>query len=158
MRKLLFALLALPSFASAEAPSPEDVAKIQFEQQKANADIDKKYGNKKPSELSNDERREMMKEKAAAERDVLDKHGVSAKDFARTQAKQSLDDRAKTRDANDKLQKDASAKKPAADDNGVIIEKGNGSANPDSDAAEAAAMDKASGYGKTSGGTGKKKK
>jgi hypothetical protein len=156
MRKLLFALLALPSFAYADPPSPDEVAKIQFDQEKANADIDKKYGNKKPSELSNDERREMMKEKAAAERDVLDKHGVSAKDYARTQAKQSLDDRAKTRDANDKLQKDAAAKKPAADNNGIIVEKGNGSGNPDSDAAEAAAMDKASGYGKSSGGKKKK--
>src|ERR1700758_2016472 len=118
MRKLLFALLAFPAPAFADPPSPEDVAKIQYEQDQANADIEKKYGNKKSSELSSSARREMMKRKAAAERHVLDNDGVSAKDFSRAQAKQSLDDRAKTKEASDKLTKDAEAAKKKDDGKG----------------------------------------
>jgi hypothetical protein len=161
MRKLLFALLAFPASAFADPPSPEDVAKIQYEQDQANADIDKKYGNKKSSEMSSSERKEMMNDKAAAERAVLEKHGVSAKDFSRAQAKQSLDDRAQTREASDKLKKDAEAAKKKDDGKGkgeVVIEKGNGkgTGTPEDDAAEAAAMDKQSGYGKGGGKSGKK--
>src|SRR4051812_9069823 len=106
MRTLLLAVLAVPLAARAEPPSPEDIAKIQHEQEKAAADVDKKYGDRKPSELSPEERRAMTKEKAAADREVLEKHGVDPKEYARASAKQNLDDRARTRAAREKLKAD----------------------------------------------------
>lgn len=144
MRLLLAAALVVPFAVRAEPPSPEDLAKIQYEQEKAAADVEKKYGDKKPSELSPEERRAMIKERAAAEREVLDKHGVDPKEYARAQAKQSVDDRARQRAAAEKLKKDGDAK-PAQKKDEVIIERGH---TPESDAEEAAAADRAAGFNK----------
>src|SRR5688572_28366990 len=93
--------------------TPESVAKIDREQKKANDAIDKKYGNKKPSELSSAERREIIKERGEAEKAVLEKAGVDPKEYTKYTAKMNREDRVATKAAAEKLEqqeKDAAAK------------------------------------------------
>ena len=149
------ALTALPLLLLlTQSPSPEDIAKIESEQGKATAEVDKKYGNRKPSEMSNDERKQMMKDKADAERAVLDKHGVDGKDFARTSTKQTKEDRAATNAAAEAIKKkDADAAKSDGKGKEVVIDKGGQKSDQDL----AAEQDAKAGYGKGTGGGGKKK-
>ena len=77
--------------------SPEQAAAIQHDAEKAQAEVAAKYGQKKSSELSSDERRDMIRDQAAAEREVLDRHGVSAHDWARSQALRSREERAQVK-------------------------------------------------------------
>ena len=79
-------LVTLSAFAGEEL-SPEKMAELQRAQKKAGEAVEKKYGNKKPSELSPDERKAMIKEKGDAEKAVLDKAGVDSKACARSGAK-----------------------------------------------------------------------
>lgn len=153
MRTLLAAalLIAGVSFAADEL-TPQNMAKIQSEQKKASEAIDKKYGNKKPSELTPDERRAMQKEKGESERAVLDKHGVDPKSFAKAGAKMGREDRAANEAATQDLERqDAQAKTaPAADSKKggkkeIVIEKDGKSSEPVNEAAE---MDKAAGLGR----------
>lgn len=154
MRALCLSAGLLVSFSvwAGDDLTPANVAKIQSEQTKANAEIDKKYGNKKASELSTDERRSIAKEKAAAERDVLDKHGTDLKSFARANSKMGREDRAATDAAAKDLDKKSTAA-PAADAKNaggqkeIVIEK-NGKAAPGPEVNEAAELDKAQGLGK----------
>ena len=118
-------LAALPVFAA--DIDPARAAQIQSDKEKALADVQKKYGNKKPSELSNDERRQMAKDQAEAEQKALQKNGVSAKEWSRYEATQSRTDRAATEAAKADLKKkeEASAKAAAAkksEGNGQQIE------------------------------------
>lgn len=161
MRHLpLLAVLASFAVHAGEDLTPQNVAKIQNETAKAQAEIDKKYGNKKNSELSADERRSMQKEKAAAEREVLEKHGTDVKSFSRASSKMGREDRAATEAATKDLEKkDAEAPAAAEPKKGgkkeIVIEKnGKAAPGPDSDANEAAQMDAANGLGK---GKSKKK-
>lgn len=111
---LLLAALgcALPAFADGEL-NPEKVAKIDRETEKAHKAIDKKYGNKKSSELTSDERRQVIAERAAAERAVLEKHDVEAKAYTQYTARQTRDERAATKQAGEAL--DAKEKAAEAD-------------------------------------------
>ncbi len=99
---------------------PETVAKVQHDRDKAMADINKKYGDRKSSELSQDERRDMIADQQAADQKVLEKNRVDAKEMARYEATMSLDERAAAKAAKEKLvekdKKDAEAKKKAAED------------------------------------------
>lgn len=85
--------LSLGEFDAARAAS------IERDQAKENAAVNAKYGNKKSSELSPDERRQLIKEQADAERKVLDKYGVSQKDWIREQAMRSREQAAQVKDA-----------------------------------------------------------
>jgi hypothetical protein len=109
---LLSAVLLLSVPALAEALTPGLVAKIKDEQETAERKVSKAYGDKKPSELSSDERREIIQKTAAADEKVLDSHGVSAKEFNRYVATMSLEER-KQEQAETKKIKDAKAKAPA---------------------------------------------
>ena len=104
-------LLAL----AADDLSPEKAAKVQKDREKAMADVAKKYGNKKSSELSQDERREMIRDQRAAETAVLDKNGVDPKEFARYEAKMSLNDRAATKAERERLDRKEQDDKKAAE-------------------------------------------
>lgn len=66
-----------------EPMPPEQAAGIERQQQKAQAEVAARYGNKKPTELSPDERRAMAKEQANADKAVLEKAGVDPKQWAR---------------------------------------------------------------------------
>ena len=129
---------AAPAFADL---SPEEVAAIQTEQAKATQAIDDKYAGK--GKLSASDLRAMSKEKAAAERSVLDARGVKPGEWVKASSKMNADDRAKVeatkKAANDK---EAAAKKSADAKPGeeIVIEKA-GEVN------EAAEMDKKMGLG-----------
>lgn len=111
---LLLAALsfALPAFADDDL-NPEKAAKIERETDKALKAVDKKYGNKKSSELTSDERKEVIKERAAAEREVLEKNNVDVKAYTNYTSRQSRDERAATKQAGEAL--DAKEKAAEAD-------------------------------------------
>jgi hypothetical protein len=116
--------------------SPEQLAKVQHDRDKAMADVSKKYGDKKPSELSQDERRDMIKDQREAESRVLDENGVDPKEVARYEARLSLDDRAATKAAKQKIEekekRDAEEKeKKSKEGSGEIpIQRGFNDNNP----------------------------
>ncbi len=144
-------LLAFSAFAGDEL-SPEQLGQIEHEQNKAAAEIDKKYGNKKPSELSQDERRQMIREKAAAEQSVLDKHGVDKKDYVHAQTRMNRDDREQAQRTTRNLDKkdlEDEARKKQGGQKEIVVEHG---LPQDDGVNEAAEMDKQMGYGKGSGG------
>lgn len=144
---LVVVLVSVTAFA--DPPSAEQMAKLQHDVEKAQAESDKKYQGR---ELSPEDRKQQIKDRAAAENGVLEKAGVDRKDYARASAKLSKDDRAALESEKAKLDK---KDKGGADTGGgkeIVIEKGG---QPATDADEAAAMDKASGYGK--GGSKKRK-
>lgn len=88
---LAWVLLATPALA---ALSPDEVAQLRHKQKKAEAEVDKKHGNKKPEDMTEAERRQVDNEKMAARAAVLEKEGVSSKEFDRAHLKQNKADRA----------------------------------------------------------------
>lgn len=129
--------------------TPEQLAQVQVDREKAMAEVHKKYGDRQPSELSQDERREMIKDVREAEEKVLEKNGVDPKELARYEAKQSLDDRAATKAAKQQIEekekRDAEKKekeeaeranqpiqvqKGFSDSNPVILEENQGNGAP----------------------------
>src|SRR5438105_2637080 len=106
--------LALCLTLAADDLNPEKAAKVQKDRDDAMADIAKKYGNKKSSELSQDERRDMIQEQRAAENAVMEKNGVDPKEMARYEAKMNLADRAATKAEREKLDQKVEEEKKAA--------------------------------------------
>jgi hypothetical protein len=126
----VLALAALLLFAA--DLTPEKAAKVQRDRDKALEQINKKYGNKKPSELTTDERREMIAEQRAAESAVLEQNGVEAKEMARYEAKMSLSDRAAAKAERERLDKqETEAQKGDPDKPAEIqIQRGFSDSNP----------------------------
>lgn len=153
---LASALAALVAQAGDDI-TPEKRAQLQRDQAKAAAAVEKKYGNKKPNELSADERRSLTRERAEAEKEVLDKAGVDSKEFARSGARQSREDRASTEAAAKELDaKEAAAakgdgKKAAGGKKEIVIEKNGKTTQGGEPVNEAAELDKQMNLG-----TGKK--
>jgi hypothetical protein len=114
--------------------SPEQLAKVQHERDKAMADVAKKYGGKQSSELSQDERREMIKEQRDAESRVLEKAGVDPKEIARYEARLSLDDRAATKAAKQQIEekekREAAEKEKKSEPQEIPIQRGFNDSNP----------------------------
>ena len=134
-------MMLVAATAFADPPTPEQVAKIQHDVQKAQDEVDKKYQGR---QLSAEERKQQIKDRGAAEGTVLEKAGVDRKEYARASAKLSKDDRAAVESEKVKLEKkDKGDGKSGSKE--VVIEKGG---QPATDADEAAAMDRAAGYGK----------
>ena len=132
----LLAACLLPALAFAGDLSPDTVAKVEHDKTKAMDEVAKKYGNKKSSELSTEERREMMKDQSAALNSVYDKNGVDPKEYSRYEARQNLGDRAATKDAagkleqkdaDDKKKKEADANKPPKE---IQVQRGFSNENP----------------------------
>ncbi len=138
MKGPLFTLVLVLSGWSARAQDldPAKAAQIEHDQQKLYDEIDKKHGNKKPSELSQDERREIIRERAQAEESVFEKQGVDRKSYTKYITKMGLDDRAAMKDATDTLNKKddeaaAAAAKKASEPQGEIpIQRGFNDNNP----------------------------
>lgn len=128
-------LLVLLLLAADPLPVEKSAA-IERDQQKAQAEVAKKYGNKKPSELSSDERREMTRDLAEADQKVLDKHGVDPKAWARESIRKGRDEYAQQKDAVKKLdeKEKAEAEKKAAEakkePKEITIQKGFNDENP----------------------------
>ncbi|MFZ5443435.1 MAG: hypothetical protein ACOZQL_25735 [Myxococcota bacterium] len=119
----------------ADEPMPvEKSAAITREQEKAQAEVSAKYGNKKSSELSQDERRQMIREQIEADKKVLDKYGVSAKDWARESIRKDRDQYASQKQAEkalaekEKAQAEAAKKDPGAKE--IQVQKGFSDENP----------------------------
>ncbi len=146
--RLLIAVVLLSGLAAhaGDELAPDQMAKIEHDQKKAAEAVDKKHGNKKPSELSQDERREIIREKAEADQAVLDKAGVDKKDFARAGARMGRDQRAQADAAGKALEKKdaeaANAKQGGQKE--IVVEHG---LPPDEGVNEAAEADKEMGLG-----------
>lgn len=128
--------LALLLTLAADELTPAKAAKVQKDRDQAMADIAKKYGNKKSSELTPDERRAMIQDQSAAETSVLEKNDVDAKDLARYEARMSKDDRAATKTERERLDKKEADDKKAAEAKAqagtqeVQVQKGFSDSNP----------------------------
>lgn len=107
--------LALVLTLGADELTPDKAAQVQHDRDKAMADVSKKYGNKKSSELSSDERREMIRDQREADKQVLEKNGVEAKDMARYEARMNLSDREATKAAKERIEQKEAADKKAAE-------------------------------------------
>lgn len=94
-----------------EATTPEKSAVIEREQQKAEAAVSAKYGNKKPTELSREERKQLDQDQANASKAVLEKNGIDPKQWARESLKRDRAEFSKTKE----LVKDLDEKEKAAD-------------------------------------------
>ncbi|MBK7861392.1 MAG: hypothetical protein IPJ65_22815 [Archangiaceae bacterium] len=155
MRTLALFLVLAAGTVHAEPPSAEQMAKLQHDIQQATDDVDKKYAGK---ELSADERKQQIKDRAAAENAVLDKAGVDKKEYARAGAKMSKEDRATAASEKEKLDaKDKAAAGAKGGQTEVIVEKGGGNGQQLTPEEEAAAIDKAKGFDKGAGGSSKGK-
>jgi hypothetical protein len=114
--------------------TPEQLAKVQHERDKALEEVKLKYGGKPSSELTQDERRDMIKDQREAESQVLEKNGVDAKEIARYEAKLSLDDRAATKAAKQQIEEkekqQAAEKEKKAEPGEIPIQRGFNDANP----------------------------
>lgn len=129
----------LVAFALSFAPDDFDAeraATIEREQAKETAAVAEKYGKKKSTELSRDERAAMIRDQQAAEKKVLDKYGVSQKEWARAQMNRTRDQAGQVREANKALEakEKAAAEKEKAEKAGgpneIVIQKGISEDNP----------------------------
>lgn len=89
--------MAIPGLAWAQDEeqelTPEKIAAIRRDEQAAQAKVDAAYGNRKASEMSPGERQQAIREQQAAGLDVMAKHGISDKDYARRVARLSPEER-----------------------------------------------------------------
>lgn len=118
-----------------EPLTPQKTAAIERETEKAQAEVNKKYGNRKSTELSPDERREMTREQAAAEKNVLEKNGVSAKQWVKETQNVSRGEYAQRQQLKKDLAEkekaaDDAAKKAAAGDKEIQVQRGISEENP----------------------------
>ena len=156
-RIALVALLSWGTAALADTPSPEKLARIQAEQSAAQERIRIKYGNRKSTEMDREERRQLLEDERAAALQVLDKHGVTAKEFARASSRMSRDDQSRVTVERKSLEQKQPEKpeKPSAGGGGgeVAIEYGNGG-----DADEASTSRGSSKGSKSKGGKSSKQR
>ncbi|WP_223645017.1 hypothetical protein [Corallococcus sp. EGB] len=128
-------VLATPALAEEEGLTPEKVAAIQRDEAAAQAKVDAEHGNRKPSEMSNAERGQAIRDQQKEAAKVLEKHGVSAKEYATFTARMTPDDNqraaneAKRLDDKEKAEKEAEAKKRKGDGE-VHIQQGFSDADP----------------------------
>src|SRR5438046_2014912 len=125
MRTAIALCISLFALSARADVDPDTVAKIDKEREKAFADISKSHGDKKPSEMDNDERKQVIQEQQAAQAAILEKNGTDAKEYGRYSAKMNQDQREQAKrtresmDAKEKADKDA-ASKPKE----IVVEKG----------------------------------
>lgn len=136
-RRSLFLLLslgvALPTPGRAEDLTPEQLASIHRDEQKALDQVNAAHGNKPSSELSSSERRQLVHEQQEASRKVLEEHGVSAKDYARQTARmgpQGNEQVATAEKALEAQEKAKAAQKKPADTGEIQVQLGVDEAHP----------------------------
>ena len=128
-------LLAAPALAEDEGLTPEKVAAIQRDEAAAQAKVNNEYGNRKPSEMSNAERGQAIRDQQSEAAKVMEKHGISAKEYATYTARMTPDDNqrvaneTKRLDDKAKAEKEAEAKKRKGDGE-VHIQQGFSDADP----------------------------
>lgn len=128
-------VLATPAFAEEEGLTPEKVAAIQRDEAAAQAKVNAEYGDRKPSEMSNAERGRSIRDQQEEAAKVMEKHGVSAKEYAGYTARMTPEDNqrvaneSKRLDDKAKAEKEAEAKKRKGDGE-VHIQQGFSDADP----------------------------
>jgi len=133
---LLASWLLVPGLSLAqEELDAEKVARIRLEEQAALDAVNARHGNRKPSELSSEERRQVIEEQQAASTKVLEKHGVTAKEYARHTARMGPEGNEAVAAATKRLEAEAQAKKDAearrqAEPKEIPIQQGISEKNP----------------------------
>lgn len=123
--------LAMPGLALGGSLTPEQIARIQRDEKAAEAKVRAAHGNKKSSELSAAERRQMIQEQQDAIQEVMDKHGVSRKDYARQTARMGPKQNAEVSAAEKSLEaKDKAAKGTEEGSGEIQIQNGFSDENP----------------------------
>jgi len=108
---LVASWLAVPGLALAEEElTPEKIAAIRRDEKAAQARVDAAYGNRKSSEMSNEERQKAIREQQSAGLGVMEKHGVSDKEYSRHVARMSPEEREAVERAEKKLEAEEKAK------------------------------------------------
>lgn len=108
----------------------ERLATIEREQAKETAAVQAKYGNKKSTELSRDERAQMIRDLNAAEAKVLDKYGMSQREWARAQINRTREQAdavkqaSKDQEAREKAAAEQAAKAQKDEGREVVVQKG----------------------------------
>ena len=128
-------LLLASSAARAQELDPAKVAEIRRAEKAALAKVAAEHGNRQPHEMDNQERREVIRKQQAAQQGVLEKHGVSTREWVNYTAKMSPEEQSQAEAAEKKLEADARAKKEAAEkaakkDQQVEIHQGFSEDNP----------------------------
>lgn len=109
---LVASWLAVPGLALAEEElTPEKLAAIRRDEKAAQARVDSAYGNRKSSEMSNEERQQSTREQQAAGLGVMEKHGVSDKEYSRRMARLTPEEREAVDQAEKKLEAEEKAKR-----------------------------------------------
>lgn len=133
---LLASWLLVPGLSLAqEELDAEKVARIRRDEQAALKEVNEKHGNKKSSELSNEERRQVIEEQSEASAKVMDKHGVTAKEYQRHTARLGPEGNAEVAAATKRLEAEEQAKKDAeakrqAEPKEISIQQGISEKNP----------------------------
>jgi hypothetical protein len=107
---LLVSWLAAPGLALAEDLPPEKIAAIRRDEQAAIAKVNEAYGNRMPSEMSTEERRQVIHDQQQAALSVMEKHGVSDKDYARQVARMGREEREAVSRAEKRLEHEEKAR------------------------------------------------
>ncbi|SEM10694.1 hypothetical protein SAMN05444354_111185 [Stigmatella aurantiaca] len=111
---LLASWLAVPGLALAqEALTPEKLALIRRDEKAALERVSEAYGKRKPSEMTSEERRQVIQDQQNAVAAVLEKHDVSDKQYARQVARLSLEERAAVQEAAKQLEAQEKAAREA---------------------------------------------
>jgi hypothetical protein len=126
---LLTTSLTLPGLALAGELSPEQLASIRRDEQAALDRVNTAHGDKKSSEMDNAERRRLIEDQRQAVREVMEKHGVSEKDYARQVARMGPKGNARVEEALRALEekereKAAREQKKAEDAPDISIQQG----------------------------------
>ncbi len=129
---LLTTSLALPAPTLAAELTAEQIAKIRRDEKAAIEKVNAAHGSKKPSELSNAERRQMIEEQQQALDEVMEKHGASRKDYARQVARmgpKGNEEVGAAEKALEAAEKAAQASKSEGAE-GITVQKGFSDENP----------------------------
>lgn len=132
---LLSTWLITPNLALAEDLTPEQLASIRRAEKAAMDKVNAAHGNKKSSELSAAERRQMIREQQEAVQKVMEEAGVSPKDYARQSARMGPKQNEQVAAAEKELEakeKAAKARKPeqAKEPGEIQIQEGFSEENP----------------------------
>jgi hypothetical protein len=126
---LLSTCLTVPGLAPAGELTPEQVARVRRDEKAALERVNAAHGNRKPSEMDNGERRQVIQEQQKAVQEALEKNGVSAKDYARHTARMGPKGNAEVEEAAKRLEEQKAAE-PKKEPGEIQVQAGFSEDNP----------------------------